>query len=308
MLIGILILLAIVLGLILLSSLLIIDIHRIIADLDYIQAHETNALVSTNSNLSLSRQLVSRLNQLLIRSRKLKINQHRDEQRTHKMLTNLTHDIKTPLTVASGYSQILTTTGNQSEQPKLRKITRNLQTVDHYLSYLMDFNLLQERMRALKLAPTDLTQVIQTHLFNMYDAFDKQGLAVHLALTPNLTVPVDKLLFDRVLNNLIGNILKYGQDDVTISTSKNDTGQVNIVFTNSTDQPPTGHDEHLLTRFTSYDQQPQRSSQGLGLNIVQSAMLTMGGRLKVKSQPKENLFTVQLILPVSQPRTSSKAH
>lgn len=105
---GFLILL-IVICLVLFALLLLVitDVHRISRDLDYINHHNTNAGITSNTNLPLIRKLSAGINQNLNTMHQLQIEQVEQEKKIHQMLMDLTHDIKTPLTVATGYVQLL---------------------------------------------------------------------------------------------------------------------------------------------------------------------------------------------------------
>ena len=164
---------ALVLGLVALALaiglvLLIVDLKRISDDLDFINHADTNALVTTGSNIGLIRTLAARINAVLNKTRRLQITQAEQNKQVRQMLTNLTHDIKTPLTVARGYAQLLKE--GSADQEQLSKILNNLQSVDRYLHYLMDFNLIQEKSVNLDLAKVNLSALVQQELFNAFDS------------------------------------------------------------------------------------------------------------------------------------------
>lgn len=155
---------ALVLGLVALALaikliLLIVDLKRISSDLDFINHADSNALVTTGANIGLIRTLANRINAILNKNKRLQITQAEQNKQVRQILTNLTHDIKTPLTVARGYAQLLKEESDDQEQ--LDKILNNLQSVDHYLHYLMDFNLIQEKSVSLDLSRVNLSALVQ---------------------------------------------------------------------------------------------------------------------------------------------------
>ncbi|MCX8643363.1 hypothetical protein J3T92_02830 [Bifidobacterium sp. B4081] len=100
---------ALVLGLVALALaikliLLIVDLKRISSDLDFINYADSNALVTTGANIGLIRTLANRINAILNKNKRLQITQAEQNKQVRQMLTNLTHDIKTPLIVARGYA------------------------------------------------------------------------------------------------------------------------------------------------------------------------------------------------------------
>ena len=181
---------------------LLLELMRIIRELEYINRHETNAELTSATRWPVVHRLAEAINHSLIQTRTLREHQVQQQSQVHHLLTNLTHDIKTPLTVASGYVQLLQR--DTPDDSRLLKVAHNLTAVNYYLRYLMDFNLIQEQSTVLDLAPVDLTELVQSQLFDVYDELSEK----QLLLTPNLAAPVkllsDASLIHRVLQKLIG--------------------------------------------------------------------------------------------------------
>ncbi|MFT8995011.1 sensor histidine kinase [Lentilactobacillus hilgardii] len=262
--------------------LIIIDIKRVTAELVYINAHTTNGFVTANTGLPLIQKLINASNASLRVSRELQQSQVRQENQVRRMLTNLTHDIKTPLTVSMGYVQLLMRSMDTAQQLKLKRIERNLDAVNYYLRYLMDFNLMQEKSIALKVKKINVSALLENELFNYYDEFSQRGLKVTPTISPNLILQTDATLLTRVCQNLIGNILKYGEKEVRVELVRVDDAHVKMTFSNrgrNLPKDPT----RLMNRFYTADQARTNQSVGLGLSIVQSLITTLGGRMQLET-------------------------
>ena len=289
---GILILL-IVICLVLFALLLLVitDVHRISRDLDYINHHNTNAGITSNTNLPLIRKLSAGINQNLNTMHQLQIEQVEQEKKIHQMLMDLTHDIKTPLTVATGYVQLLDRQPEADPKPSLARIANNLRSVNYYLHYLMDFNLIQEKTRSLNHQAVNVSELLKNELFDYYDQLTASGLKVTPAITDQLMLETDETLMRRIIQNLIGNWLKYAKSQAKLSFARQDSHHLVMTFSNDTAQP-VSHVDQLVDRFYTTDAARTTQSVGLGLSIVQSLTTTLGGKMKLEAH--DDSFTVKL--------------
>ena len=280
--------LALAIGLIILTA----DLKRISDDLDFINHADTNALVTTGSNIGLIRTLADRINAVLNKTRRLQITQAEQNKQVRQMLTNLTHDIKTPLTVARGYAQLLKE--GSADQEQLGKILNNLQSVDHYLHYLMDFNLIQEKSVSLDLTRVNLSALVQQELFNAFDSLTARSVIVEPRIQNGVEISTDQTMVSRIIQNLIGNWLKYAQDSAWVDLHQDEDGRIHLDFGNETKGGAVDVDR-LMERFQTDDQsRTEIRSTGLGLSIVDSLVDSLGGSMRLESA--NGIFLVHLLL------------
>ncbi len=288
---------ALVLGLVALALaigliMLIVDLKRISDDLDFINHADTNALVTTGSNIGLIRTLADRINAVLNKTRRLQITQAEQNKQVRQMLTNLTHDIKTPLTVARGYAQLLKE--GSADQEQLGKILNNLQSVDHYLHYLMDFNLMQEKSVSLDLTRVNLSALVQQELFNAFDSLTARSVTVEPRIQAGVEITTDQTMMSRVIQNLIGNWLKYADASAWVDLHQGEDGRIHLDFGNKTKGEAVDVVK-LMERFQTDDQSRTKiSSTGLGLSIVDSLVDSLGGSMSLESA--NGIFLVHLLL------------
>lgn len=278
-----------VVGLLIVLGLLVAEFRRITKALTYINTHATNALVTTNTRFAPSQKLASAINHSLEQARTLKQQQRQQDQQVHTLLTNLTHDIKTPLTVATGYVQLMQRSAPDDD--RLVRIGHNLTTVNYYLRYLMDFNVLQEQNATLNLSSVALTSFVEQRIFDVYDELTARGLSLTPDLAAGVSLITDAGLLQRVIDNLIGNWLKYADGALRLTLTQDDTGRTTLEFANHT-AAPVAHVNHLSERFYTNDPARQDST-GLGLSIVSALMVRLNGRLTLSAQG--NWFVATLV-------------
>lgn len=262
-------------------GLLIYDLKRVTRELHYINMHETNALITTSTNLLFLNQLVKESNDSLKHSRDIKLAEVQKDKQIRQMLTNLTHDIKTPLTVSMGYVQLMRKDSSVDVQESLEKVSKNLSSVNYYLHYLMDFNTLQEKGINLKITEVDVAKLLEAELFSFYDEFERRNLQVIPKIAAGTIIKTDEVILQRIFQNLIGNTLKYAKDKVEVQLFLKNENYVEIIFKNMM-IGELKHPERLLNRFYTGDESRTNQSSGIGLSIVQSLVTLLGGKFTLE--------------------------
>lgn len=282
---------ALALGLGGLLALLLADMARITRELAYINTHDTNALPSSHTALPATRRLVGAISASLRAEQDAKLARTQAEAQVHQMLLNLTHDIKTPLTVATGYVQLLKRDPQAPAAAPLARIAHNLQAVNYYLRYLMDFNLLQEKSARLTLTPVSVGTFVRSELLSFYPELSASGITVTPELDAAIRWETDETLLARIIQNLVGNWLKYAHESAAVRLAPVDDAHFALIFTNQTATPVANVDA-LADRFVTTDTSRSTDSVGLGLSIVQSLTTTLGGRMTLSAEG--TTFTVTL--------------
>ena len=206
-------------------------------------------------------------------------------------ISNIAHDILTPLTIASGYTQQIIKGGTQEEE-KLKKIASNLQVVSKRLESLLEYRRLMEGAIQPRISDVDLSQVLTQQLFQYYDSLSEAGIALEVELEEHLHYATDPELWERLLQNMLSNVLKHGKEQARLTlTSDADTIRVelrNIV------QQPIQHLDQLASRFYSENLSDTEESSGLGLYIIQNFVEILGGDLQLATEADWFILTITL--------------
>ena len=206
------------------------------------------------------------------------------EKKTLDMaISNIAHDIRTPLTIASGYTQqLLKDADKEQMDQQLQKIADNLSMVSRRLEALMEYRRLMEGAIRPKLQRVDLSQLVTQQLFAYYDAFQRAGIDLDVDLSENLLLETDSDIFDRIIQNMLSNVLKHGRETASISL-KNE-GQKVIFQVKNKVQKPILHLDKLTNRFYSENLSSSEESSGLGLYITQQLVEILGGDLTIQAE------------------------
>lgn len=201
------------------------------------------------------------------------------EKRTLDMaISNIAHDIRTPLTIASGYTQQLIK--NPEPNPEtLNKIAHHLDLVSKRLEALLEYRHLMEGAVKPKLKELDLSTFITKKTLAYYDVFQSSHIVLDFNVEPGLKTTTDEDLLDRIIQNLLGNVLKHGKEKARLSLKKEENRLVleidNLV------KKSIKNIDNLSNRFYSENMSDTEESSGLGLYITEELVHLLGADMKL---------------------------
>lgn len=203
------------------------------------------------------------------------------EKRTLDMaISNIAHDIRTPLTIASGYTQQLIKHPEPNPET-LNKIAHHLDLVSKRLEALLEYRHLMEGAVKPKLEELDLSTFITKKTLAYYDVFQSSQIVLDFNVEPGLKTTTDEDLLDRILQNLLGNVLKHGKEKARLSLKKEENRLVleidNLV------KKPIKNIDNLSNRFYSENLSDTEESSGLGLYITEELVHLLGAEMKLST-------------------------
>ena len=203
------------------------------------------------------------------------------EKRTLDMaISNIAHDIRTPLTIASGYTQQLIKHPNNSSET-LNKIAHHQDLVSKRLEALLEYRHLMEGAVKPKLEELDLSTFITKKTLAYYDVFQSSQIVLDFNVEPGLKTTTDEDLLDRIIQNLLGNVLKHGKEKARLSLKKEENRLVleidNLV------KKPIKNIDNLSNRFYSENLSDTEESSGLGLYITEELCHLLGADMKLST-------------------------
>ena len=205
----------------------------------------------------------------------------RQEKKTLDMaISNIAHDIRTPLTIASGYTQQLIKGKEENEQ--LLKIATNLSVVSNRLEALMEYRRLMEGAVRPQFRQIDISKLVAKQMLPYYDVFQKQVIELQVNLQEGLVIKTDPEILERIVQNMLSNVLKHGKETAQLSLIRKDAA-IHLSVKNIVRQP-IQHLEKLTNRFYSENLSNTEESSGLGLYITQQLVDILGGDLTMKAE------------------------
>ncbi|KXU16320.1 putative histidine kinase [Streptococcus oralis] len=195
-------------------------------------------------------------------------------------ISNIAHDIRTPLTIASGYTQQLLK--NEVRDPEtLQKISLQLRIVSKRLEALLDYRRLMEGAVKPQFSEIDLSAFATQKILSYYDAFQLASINLEVDLQPQVSLVTDPDHLERIFQNLLGNVLKHGKDKARFLLKKEE-GRICIEISNLVKQPIQKL-ENLSHRFYSENLSDTEESSGLGLYITEELLHLIGAELQLRT-------------------------
>jgi signal transduction histidine kinase len=216
-----------------------------------------------------------------------------------ELITNVSHDLRTPLTSVITYagllqSEGLTSPGAPGYLDVIQSKARRLQTLTEDLFEASKASSGETRA---ELAPLDINQLIEQTLGEFGDRLETARLDVRVSGTCELAMADGRLLC-RIFENLLRNIEKYAMPGTRVYIDKaGENGRAVITLRNISAEPLTGNAERLAERFTRGDEARSTEGSGLGLAIVRSLAELQKGTCAIASDG--DLFKVTLTLPLA---------
>ena len=230
----------------------------------------------------------------------------KSERMKTELITNVSHDIKTPLTSIINYVDILSKEGDLSDKEAeyLAVLQRQSARLKKLIEDLIEASKASTGNLEVHMEPTDVEMLLEQAL----GEFEERLAACKLqpVVTNYLTkkygaqadchVMADGRHLWRVFDNLIGNIIKYAQPNsrVYIDIDEAESGEITVTFKNISKEPLNISGDELKERFVRGDRSRNTEGNGLGLSIAQSLMELQNGKVEIMIDG--DLFKVVLLL------------
>lgn len=251
--------------------------------LAFMNKHKTNLRLRSGLPFKELYELADNINELLDNSDKNKQKSERNEQNLKDAITNISHDIRTPLTSLDGYFQLLKNADSEEERVQCADIIQNrINTLKYMLDELFTYTKLQNEDYKLQTAPTDIVRCVSSVLVVFYNEFQKSGIEVQTDFTDKgVIVDCNSEAVQRIVQNMLKNILDHGSKEVQM-TLKKENDKVIFSCSNKVNNPDSIDVSQIFSRFYKSDLARTHSSTGLGLAIAKSLAERMGGGMSAE--------------------------
>ena len=247
--------------------------------------------------------MAENLNKMTGEIKELLKRERESEQSKNDLITNIAHDLKTPLTSIIGYLELLSGKNKVKLTPELEKKYLDIaygksRRLEQLIEDLFNFTKLSYGKITMKVSYVDIVKLLEQLLEEQYPAFAERGLSYELRTNvKSLEITADGNLLARLFDNLIGNAIKYGAEGKRVIVKINaqpQTVEVKVInygyIIPETDQPL------IFNKFYRVDQSRSTNTggTGLGLAIAKDIAEMHSGSISVQSDLNGTVFTVRL--------------
>ncbi|MBY0154256.1 sensor histidine kinase [Cytobacillus firmus] len=238
--------------------------------------------------------LLIQINRLLAYNQKVFADYASTKDSLRKMISNMSHDLKTPLTVILGYVEKLKLDDKLSEDEKEKAILRLHEKVVGLISLLnqfFDLVKIESDDYMIPLSKISLNEICRKNVLDYYDLLLSKGLQVEIDIPDrNFYILGNEHALNRILSNLISNSIRYGSDGGVFGlTLREDKGSIAVEIWDKGKGIAEVHQDRVFDRLYTLDdaRNPQFQGSGLGLSISKRLTEAMNGSIHLRSKPFE---------------------
>lgn len=259
-------------------------------ELNSTQKESYNRQLSLNLSDRDIEALGSELNKNLDYQKKLKLSEAHSRKELERSISDIAHDLRTPLTVVKGNLQMLekeelSDRGREYLSSAIRRSDALKDMVDEFF----ELSVLESDDRKVELSDVDITAFLTEFII------DNEALIRKHDLTPRFSFPersvmikANKEMLSRVFSNLLNNIFKYARDEFSISVYEKDDC-CRITVSNPVSKKDLIDTEHIFDRTYRADKARKSGSAGLGLYIAKMLVEKQGGRITAELSENASL-------------------
>ncbi|CAH1220808.1 sensor histidine kinase [Paenibacillus sp. JJ-223] len=275
-------------------------IHDKVASILNEGSYERVLLFSSDPQI---RQILTDVNLLLDHAHRTGARYANQEKEIRHMLSNISHDLKTPLTVVLGYSETLLHRTELTEAERAAMTAKLHDKTQEVLRLILSFfNLakLESGDVELTMDRVNASELCRLKVLSFYELLTNLEMQVELSIPDeDVFVRANEEALERVLDNLVTNAMKYGADGkvLGLSVDKQENGTVVISVRDQGRGIPEREHDHVFERMYTLEDSRNRLYQGsgLGLTITKRLVERMGGSIGLHSVPhEETVFSVCL--------------
>lgn len=254
-------------------------------------------------------ELAAQINGLLLDRQRMKAEYRRQKLASKKMLANISHDIKTPLTVILGYlemlrlergkdaanDEVVTNAGDAT----LEKVEAKAKQVAELINQFFTLAKLEAGDMKLEEERLEIGELCRENVLGFYDVISQKDYEVDISIPEEkIFVRGDRNGIERILYNLLSNAIRYGGEGKYLGMAlRQEEGMVRIDVIDKGRGIPKEAAPYVFDRLYTGEDSRNREIQGngLGLTIARNLARQMGGDITLSSQPGvRTVFTVKL--------------
>ena len=226
------------------------------------------------------------------------------EKKRNLMLSDIAHDLRTPITTIAGYSKALND-GMVMDEGKIKEyldaIENKSERMSELINLLFDYVKMDSAGFSLKMEQVNLTELLRENAALLYPDVEEKGMNFEILVSEEACmVELDKLQISRVIANLISNAIRHNESGTTITLQMiKEKDEVRIVVADNGEVIEDYVAEHIFEPFMVGDaSRMTKGGSGLGLSIVKRIVDMHGWEIELKQNPAEHkkAFILKLLL------------
>ena len=272
---------------------------------------ERNFFVKGNSILA---DINFEINGILEENRKQLVKLQRAEAANRQILTDLSHDVRTPLASLTGYLEALDSKNTKEKEEYIRVAYRKALDLQELVDMLFQWFKLASQEQRYQMKDYDINELTREIIIEHIPVFEKKQISVSVNIPDEeWFVKIDKVAYKRIIDNLLSNAVKHGGCSFIgigigvrmaaglEASNQKGKSQVQVSVSNNGATIPARELPYVFERLYKCDADRSENGSGLGLAIVSELTRAMSGEITVQSIP-EGMTKFCLTLPLGSPK------
>ena len=274
-------------------------LQNIASQVQEMSHEDTNQLVRNSSGQKMLNPLINSINGEMRQLRQKVITTEKKNREVRESLAELSHDLRTPLTAASGYTGMLKDM-DLTEEEKLRYLNvveERFETSRNLVDQLFYYTRLESDSLGWNEEEVDIRKVLTSVLAMYYADFEKKNYEMQVEIEEKV-MPVlgDQEAVKRIFSNILSNGLAHGEGDFRISlTQDKEKKGFCFLFSNRATNITEEDAKHIFEKYFTKDKVRSTSNTGLGLAIAKKLVEKMNG--SCSASLKDEILTICILLP-----------
>ena len=240
--------------------------------------------------------LSKNINRCLKLEEKRRLESINDQKQFKELISNISHDLRTPLTSIKGYQQLLEKTPLDKHQVQLLKTAqKSTDELGLLIENFFEYSYLVTAKTEPNLEKININNLIVECVLSYIAIFEEKNLNVNIKETPPVFVLGDKNMLIRIIENLLNNCAKHSLGDIDIKIEFLQNAK--ITFTNPINQDTNINVDKLFHRFYTSDSTRNKST-GLGLSIVEFLVKQMNGNVGAYLNKSDHTLSIFFEIPL----------
>lgn len=283
------------------------ELRHIISELHYIAQGNFEHRIPPSSDKDLQ-EFVDSIHVLVDSTVAAMEEERRIEQTKDELITNVSHDIRTPLTSIIGYLGLVEQNRHVSQEEGNRYVHtayKKARQMKVLVDDLFEYTTVRQNDTPLNVIQFDMVQLLEQLAIDFQIEADEVGMAIEIiSKTAKYKMEGDSEKLVRVFSNLLSNALKYGKDGnrLVIEMNPLNKDKIQIIFKNDGEPIPEEALEQLFERFyrAESSRTQESASTGLGLAIAKNIIELHSGTITVKTNEDWTAFIMELPRSIRQ--------
>lgn len=251
---------------------------------------DTNTLLTVNTSDTDIKNLANTLNTELKNLRKQRLQYENGNQELKRTITNISHDIRTPLTAISGYLDLIKENENVNNQEKYIKIIeRKTKDLTSLTEQLFAFSKTIDIAPNIKKEKICINELLEESIANFYTVLKTKNIIPKIEITEEkIYKTIDRSTITRVFENILSNVAKYSTGEFEVLLNKDGK----IRFSNKASSLDATTANKIFDRY--YTVENAKKSTGLGLSIAKQLVELNGGTITGKFENGKLIIDIEL--------------